>query len=494
MKQPYLTFSHMKELAICFLLTQIAFAQGYDDPLTIQGLDHNTLHSAASRAVGGTTIGVRNDVGLMFSNPASLQSLTEIHVSLGALQQHTMAQQVQQYSPLKYYSNFSLIMEGLTGYIPNADTSLPGSNAGDTVQRPYDDIGPNWSRSKNHGLPIQALLAVPFSLGANKFVAGIGAVEYADLNHYYQNNNVLSPAVGSERPIPVALPPSDSLPVQTQWSSYLRSREGTIRGYGAALSGSVSENISLGISGMMLKGSTDDSEQRIARGRFVFYRSWFRLDSVHSRVFKTGTSDYSGGEFTLSGIYRGRYVSLGFSVKPPTTITRKYTTQIQVYTTGSPSTTTVSSEDKVRIPWRGTVGASIAVAQNLTFGLEYEIRSYTSAVYKTADGTESNPWLSSSLLHVGAEYNPLSWLAVRAGVRGQAEVFEPQGNPIIGEAVSYSIYSAGCGFSFAGVRLNITYEYASMKYQDMWQTNVNVNNETRHSIIADVAYEIPWTW
>ena len=137
-------------------------------------------------------------------------------------------------------------------------------------------------------------------------------------------------------------------------------------------------------------------------------------------------------------------------------------------------------------------GLSIAVREDLRLGLEYEIRSYASAVYKKADGTESNPWLSSSAFHVGSEYTPLSWLALRVGVRGQAEVFEQQGNPIVGEPVSYSIYSAGCGVSYGGVRLNVTYEYASLKYQDMWQTNVNLNNETRHSFIADVSYEIPW--
>jgi hypothetical protein len=81
---------------------------------------------------------------------------------------------------------------------------------------------------------------------------------------------------------------------------------------------------------------------------------------------------------------------------------------------------------------------------------------------------------------------------VLAGIRGQAEVFESEGNPIGGEPVTYSIYSAGCGFSYAGFNLNLTYEYSLMKYQDMWQTNVNLNKETRHSIIADVRYEIPW--
>lgn len=71
-------------------------------------------------------------------------------------------------------------------------------------------------------------------------------------------------------------------------------------------------------------------------------------------------------------------------------------------------------------------------------------------------------------------------------------MFEPVGNPLVGEPVSYSIYSAGCGFAYAGINLNLTYEYSLMKYQDMWQTNVNLNQETRHAIIADFKYTIPW--
>ncbi len=151
MKQPFRTLSLVSTAACCIFFAQVVLAQGYGDPLTIQGLDRTTLQSAASRAAGGVTIGIQNDVGLMFSNPALLQSLKAIQVSFGGVQQYAKTTQVQQYGPLKYYSNFSLLMEGLTGYIPNPDTSIPGRNPGDTVQRPHDTIGPNWSHSKNTG-------------------------------------------------------------------------------------------------------------------------------------------------------------------------------------------------------------------------------------------------------------------------------------------------------------------------------------------------------
>lgn len=491
MKKKYIIL----QVIISLLLFQQIFAQGYDDPLNIQGLDRRTLQSAASRAAAGITIGINNDVGLMFSNPASLQSLTSTQISIGGLLQYSEASQVQQYTPLKYYSNFSLLMEGLTGGIIDPDSLHPGSNPGDTIQRPFNNIGPNWSHSQRKAPPIQALLAVPFSIGNTKFTIGVGAVEYANLNHYYQNNNVLSPAIGSQRPIPVPLPPNNpDSTFKTQWSKYYRNREGHITAYGLTVSGSLSEKISLGINGMILTGRSEDFEQSLGRGRLVFYQNYFRLDSVNlnKKITQTGTSDFSGYEINFSGIYHGRHVDFGFSVKPPLSIKRKFNSQIQIDTIGSSTILSLDGEDEMKLPWRGSVGVSINLLQNLSLGLEYEIRSYASAIYKKADGTETKPWLSASLFHVGVVYKPLPWLSVLAGIRGQAEVFEPEGNPIAGEPVTYSIYSAGCGVSYAGINLNLTYEYSLMKYQDMWQTNVNLNKETYHIVIADIKYEIPW--
>ncbi|MGH7597363.1 MAG: hypothetical protein ACREOI_13505 [bacterium] len=424
----------------------------------------------------------------MFQNPAALQSIKEIQVSLGGLQLSKDAKQEQNYAPVRYYPNLSLLLEGLTARIPNPDTNLVGFTAQDTVQRPFDDIGPNWSRSKNRSAPLQALLAVPVSLGNVKIVAGAGAVEYADLNHYYQNNNVLSPTILSQRPLPTFRPTDDN-PIEVDWSQTVRSREGSMQGYGIALAGSVG-SLSIGLSGLVLDGSSDDFERRVARGRLTFFSNAFRADSVYGSITKTGTSDFNGREFTLSSILNGRYVSIGFSIKPPATITRKYAMQLETDTTGTPSLTTIQGEDELKLPWRGTIGLALAPRGNLTLGLEYEFRPYESARYVDADGAETSSWLSASLFRIGAEYMIASWLALRGGMRGAAEVFQPEGNPIDGEPVTYTIYSAGFGVFYSGLRLNVAYENALMKYQDIWASAISKNNERRHTIVAQLSYEI----
>jgi hypothetical protein len=91
---------------------------------------------------------------------------------------------------------------------------------------------------------------------------------------------------------------------------------------------------------------------------------------------------------------------------------------------------------------------------------------------------------------VGAECGPTPWLALRVGFREEAEVFGQEGAALIGEAVRSSVYCFGFGFSLAGARLNASYEYSHLKYEDTWQTNVNLNNIQQHTVVADISYVI----
>jgi hypothetical protein len=473
-----------------FLFIQPLFAQGYGEALTYQGVDHFLLQSAASRAMGGISIGLKQDIGLMFQNPAALASMGSIQISAGGQLSYSDLKQEQNYAPVRYYSNLALLLESRTDQIPDPDPTLFGFTAQDTVQRPYDNIQPNWTHSNDNNIPLQALVAVPFSFGTFRFTAGMGAVTYADLNHYYQNNNGLSPDILSQRPLPT-LRPTDDDPIEVRWFKSYRMREGSIQGYGFAMAGKLDEPaLSLGISGMVLKGSSDDEEQQAARGNLTFFSNAFRADSLYSITIKKGSSDYSGLEFTLSAIWRGRFVSAGFSLKPPTTITRSFNMRVMTDSMGITSRMSISGEDKLKLPWRGMIGLSFALRDNLTLGLEYEFRPYDAARYISSEGTETSPWLPVSLFRVGAEYMIAPWLVLRGGMRGEAEVFEPAGSQLSGEPVSYTIYSGGLGLMSAGLHLTITYEYAAMKYADTWASALSKNTDNRYTFVAQLAYEL----
>jgi opacity protein-like surface antigen len=477
---------------LLFVPAAPVLAQGFGLPLHMQGLDHTTLESTTSRALGGTTIGLQNDAALMFVNPATLQSLKGMQISVAGLGASVRTTQVQQYGPLKDYPNFSLLMEGLTGSIPNPAPDTSQWDPGDSIQRPYDAIGPNWSHKKDSFKPSQIVFASPFAIGEMKFAAGLGYTQYADMNDFFQNNNVLSPSFLNLRPVPIN--DMDSLPVA--WSQYIRSRTGSIKGYGGSLSGSITDQLVLGAGVMILKGSTDDYEYLRSRGVLMFRkisgRKFFRLDSLYDRQSRTGTSDFSGTELTFSGMYLGKYVTAGFTLRPPTTITREYTTLVQHDTAVAISPVTLSGSEKMKLPWRGSAGLGVTLASNLHLGFEYEIRSYAAAQYTATDGTTSKPWLSFSTFRVGIEYAAAPWLAVRAGLHEQTEVYEETGNPLEGTPVSGSVYSAGFGIVYSGIHLNGCYEYSLLKYQDVWQSVISINHETRHAFSAELVYDLPW--
>ncbi len=468
-------------------------AQGIEIPLKMQGVENTVAPSVASRSMGGLLFNQTNDVSIMFSNPASLSTLKGFQVSVAGLQQSTSTSQVQEWYPQKYYPGLSLLMEGLTGLIGTPDTTGRTrffTNAKDTVQRPFDNIGPNWSESKTKSLPVQAQIGLPFSVGDKQFVASVGMMQYASLTNHYQNNNILTPDIGSQRPTPILLPPATDS-VHAYWYQYTQSREGSINGYGAAISSLLMPGLSVGVSGKVLSGSSDDNETEVGRGTMFFVYSpqnYFAVDSVYKRVSRTGTSDFSGTEFTMSAEYRGEYVILGGAVTPPTTITRKFNTRIVSDSMGVHADQTLIGQDEMTLPWRGTVGLAITLRKNLTVGFNYELRPMGSAVYKNPAGAKSNPWLSASLMHFGANYEAASWLTLRAGVREQATVFEEQGAPIADQPIKYSLYSVGVGIAWSSLKLDLAYEYSDLKYQDMWATNVNLNEQRTNRLLAGISF------
>jgi opacity protein-like surface antigen len=506
MRRPTYASALMLFLCLCLIAGQQAGAQGYDTPLTMQGLNQKVLQSARSRAAGGITLGMNGDVTMMFANPALLQSVDRPAVSLGGAALSTKSYQDQRYGGIQNHSAFNLLVEGVTGWISDPDSISGTPTAGDTVQRPFDAIGPDWNHSRSKTIPMQAFIAVPFAIEDMPVVVGVGMMQWANLNRYYGNNNCFSPSVLSVLNGTISTTPLATTPYITQWYQYIQERDGSINGYGGAVSMKPMENLSVGLSALILSGSTDDFETRVGRGMMTFYNNSLRLSKNGVTSYqKVGTSDYKGFEMTLGAAYSGKNFTFGFSLKPPTTITRTYSTNVtydsvtavslvnhRVDSVHAVTTSSVSGEDKMNLPWRGTVGVSINVSQKLTVGLEYEIRSYASATYTDAAGVESNPWLSASLWHVGAEFRAYDWMSVRGGAREDAEVYEPLSNAIRGEAPRHTVYTLGVGFSFMGAQLNIGYEYGDMKYVDTWSNAVSVNREFRSAYVADISYLIPW--
>jgi hypothetical protein len=479
------------------LLVQITPAQGFGGPLTMQGVDHRSPASAASAASGGTVLTVHPGIASMFAHPASLGRLSGPEISVGSISRRSSSAQEQRYSPLKYYSNFSLFMEGLTRDIPDPayDTlnHVPAT-AADSVQRPFDRIGPDWDRTASGSTPLQLFAAVPLTIAGVKIGIGAGMTQYADLQYYFRNNNVLAPSMLSPelyvrtRPINDA----DSTSRPAQWFQQTMQRDGSITAYGLSLSMAMTDQWMLGVSGQILDGTSDDVEQRVERGRLRFFQNYFRAESVYQRITSIGTSSYSGTEFTVSTEWQTRSVLFGVSVILPSAVERSFTMRTTTDTTGAVRTVTAAGSDKIGLPVRARVALGLQLRENLEVGLEYEYHPYEKSEYTGAKGGTSRPWISSGSIHIGARYRAAEWLVLRAGAMEQSEVFEQTGNPLPGVPVSGSAYSAGISLIAYGAVFDLGYRYQRSEYVDSWTSMVSINTFTGHSLAASCSYALPW--
>jgi len=83
---------------------------------------------------------------------------------------------------------------------------------------------------------------------------------------------------------------------------YLQQRRGSIMGYGGAVSVGITTELSVGVSGLLLDGTSDDYELTVGRGLIhfgnnnnVFYHT---LDSVYARTVSTGMFPLPRGSST----------------------------------------------------------------------------------------------------------------------------------------------------------------------------------------------------
>lgn len=516
MKQRIYLLQYLLVTAMYVIVCNVYAQEG--TTLQLQGLNYSTNQSATSRAFGGVSVGIKDEPSVMFLNPATLTSIKKITVSAGGYQQYTYKKQEQLYGTLQGHAGAVFLLQGITDQIPDPDFSLVTKRRltqEDSIQRPFDNLGPYWTKKKNFTLPLQFFVVAPVKIGGYDVTVGAGAAEYANLYWYYCNNNSLSPNVldvatyGTIRT--QNLPRNDTIatatsPYPVQWYKYYQYRNGTIYGYGGMVAIALSPKFSLGISGMYLDGETTDEEGQVGRGRMLFFYNSIRLDKFGMTSYKKrGKSTYSGFEFVLSGTYTSPFIQVGVTVKPPTTIERKYTytywkdsvtatsvTNSKVDSLHSVTYATLRGVDKMEFPLRGTLGVAIHVKENITVGFEYEINPYASATYRAPDGRSSKPWLSYSSMKFGTEWKAMEWLKLRGGIRQVGEVFQPATNPLRGENVKYPVYSLGCGISAYGATVNIAYEYSDRRYTDTWSNSASINHQYVHTIIADVTYTLPF--
>jgi hypothetical protein len=491
-----------------FWSASIMTAQPAASPLDIQGLSQFSIAGVRSLGMGGTSVASALDASALFSNPAALARLSGFEIRSGGLFGSTSRQQTQEWVPMRPIPGLSVLFEGLTGTVKRPDSlgvaGLP-LGAWSTLQSQYDDIRPNWDGKSSGSQPLSLVAAMPFSFAGLDIAAGFGVSQVIGLDQYYQNNNSMTPYLGQQRPDPMLITTrNDTLHVK--WYQYTRKREGSVYGITPGLSVTLLPGLNIGGSATVLTGSSDDIERRVERGHINIavingVGQNFMVDTVYFYQTKTGTSTYSGNMFTFGIHFQQEYYAVGVTMKPPMQLTRTWDRDVMSTDTTKKSfpiridslTTRSyheSGKDYLNFPLSYSLGIVLTPTPKWTIAFDYEIR-YLADVELTSqtDASPRHPWVNNSgMLRLGAEYRANDMLALRGGYRDDVQAFSPDGSAMVDEPARGGVYSLGAGLALGSILIDVAYEYARLKYQDEYQSNVNFNLQERHQFLLELAY------
>jgi long-subunit fatty acid transport protein len=225
------------------------------------------------------------------------------------------------------------------------------------------------------------------------------------------------------------------------------------------------------------------------------------VDTVYYGQTKIGTSTYRGSIFTFGLHFQQERYSVGLTVRPPMEITRTWDRDVaSVDTTRKPfpvridSLTTrryhESGKDYVDFPFSYSLGIMLKPTDKWTIAFDYELRHLADVeLTSAANSTASHPWANTKgALRLGAEYRASDLLALRGGYREDVQAFSPDGSAIINEPARGGIYSLGAGIAIGNILMDLAYEYSILKYQDVYQSNVNYNTREQHQFMVEFAY------
>jgi opacity protein-like surface antigen len=476
-------------------------AQGAGVPLTLQGLNQSTLGDVRGRGMGGAVLAATRSANAVFTNPALLTRIERLEVRIAGTGVATSQRQSQEWTPNRLYAGFSILMEDkwegikeplVRQILPNPITFLaettwvPPASPYERLQKPYDDIGPNWSRAFTKGSPLTFAAAMPFEFMELTFVAGIGGGEAYDLTHYFQNNNVLDPMIGSFRPSPIPMVATGDTEY-VRWYQHTSKRLGSVSTVNPALALKYG-SLSVGVTANILFGSSDDYEFRLDRGVLNFINNAFKVDPVRYAVTHLGTSDYSGTSATLGVLWENPRYAVGLTAALPLTITRSFDRTVTIDTALVVTSRRETGEESLKLPLRVGGGVILTPTDRWTVSFDYAMTGFATSEQTAADGTTTSSWVGSENYRMGVEYLAWDFLSVRAGYRQDTQPFSVVGSAIINEPVKSSVATFGLGTEFMGVLIDAAYEYTSLKYQDMWQSNVNYNLTEHHRFMVEVGY------
>ncbi len=476
------------------------YPQHRGDNLSFQGLYYPGDMGAKALAMGGAFTSMSGDVTSLFWNPAGLYGIDHFQITASANYNSDLWRESQQYRPDRMFVTLPFYLEGL--YVPDpknngqwdyflADSTQYNVSLPVMGKDPYSKDAANWQRTGNNFKLNNIALAVPVKLFKEDFVVSAGFNIQYNIQNYDRNNSFLAPNIGDY--LYGYLPPANGLDTEVvKWYKYVRERNGSIYNGSVALAYQVTEFLNIGAKAKVIWGQTDDQLYLNRVGEFHLidqnrFKFWYALDNNST----SGTSDYSGVNFTLGAILNLDRFSFGVNVDLPYTLERKWD-----YTTAHADTTGASSvhaagTDKFEYPAVFTFGLHFMPSDIFLFSVDYETAPFSKAKFYLASGdTTFRQWVNQTALRFGVQFKASKMISVLAGYRSISVPFVPDGAAFTDRGPSYDSYTAGLSLNIFGGHFDLAYELRILKYYDQYLSNTNYKYQSLNNLVFGYTYNL----
>ena len=487
-------------IVLLFSLPAKFYAQHRGDNLSFQGLYSPVDIGGKALAMGGAYTSMSGDVNSLFWNPAGLYGVNHFQITASANYNSNLWRESQQYRPDRMFVTLPFYLEGL--YVPDpknngqwdyylADSTQYNVSLPVMGKDPYSKDAANWQRTENNFKLNNFALAAPLKLFKQDLVVSLGYNVQYNIQDYDRNNSYLSPTLGDYL-YGEATPVNGVDTLVVKWYNYERQRTGNIYNGSGAIAYQLTDYLNVGIKAKVIWGQTDDQLSLNRVGEFHLitqnkFKFWYVLDNN----LTTGTSKYSGVNYTLGAILNLNRFSFGVNIDLPYTLERKWD-----YTTTHTDTTGISSlhtsgTDKFKYPAIFTFGLHFMPSDQFLFSIDYQTAPFSKATFELASNdTTFRQWVNQNSLRFGVEFKASKLISLLAGYRSISVPFVPDGAALADRGPSSDSYTAGVSLNVFGGRVDVAYEIRILKYYDQYLSNTNYKYQSLNNLVLGYTYSL----